>query len=86
MKPSINQIMTTFMDCAGPRDFDSILRKFNAFNTEDRHWIRCRICRLVKQKYIIKVAVNEWMFNDAYRDLRARLDEEARRNFADSSL
>ena len=75
MKPSINQIMTTFMDCAGPKDFDSILRKFNAFNTEDRHWIRYRICRLVKQKYIIKVAVNEWMFNDAYRNLCARVDE-----------
>ena len=22
MKPSINQIMTTFMDCAGPKDFE----------------------------------------------------------------
>ena len=41
-------------------DFDELLSHFGAITNNDRHHIRTKVCRLVKQRFIIKTGPNSW--------------------------
>ena len=41
-------------------EFDELLSHFEARTNNDRHHIRTKVCRLVKQRFIIKTGPNSW--------------------------
>ena len=41
-------------------EFDELLSHFEARTNNDRHHIRTIVCRLVKQRFIIKTGPNSW--------------------------
>ena len=41
-------------------EFDELLSHCHARTNNDRHHIRTKVCRLVKQRFIIKTGPNSW--------------------------
>lgn len=58
---NIEQVLRYIQSQGGVVEFDTILNHFGATTKNHRHHLRSKLCRLVKQHYIIKTGLNSWV-------------------------